>query len=384
VNAIADPRSFPDAATASASAREIFALAQESLAAATGDAARAREDELRTRLVRRVAEGGELASLLAGAPSVDVARQVWRHLDAIAGEADDPSAGVAACIFAIPIVIVAGNEGARVDAVLPGTLRDAGAFTDLLREHDALRGNRTFALADSLVQADALDVARLPEILAWQRLGESARDAPVAGLRTLPPAPIHVSAGREGVHLRLLPGTALARPGADLFGDARVGAWGMPFTRELGRALGEGGVSVLALPRAPQRPLRAVAAGRAAQREVSAQIFAGNALRRLRGAVGEPVAVISAHRSADAPGGGELRLSLSSVFEPRDAEGFRAPLHPLDRAADVAAMLQDLLRDCRVTDVRVLSGVHPDRDAATGLPLLFKPESIPHGAAPLD
>ncbi len=185
------------------------------------------------------------------------------------------------------------------------------------------------------------------------------------------------------MHLRLLAGTALARPGADLFGDARVGAWGMPFARELGRALGVGGVSVLALPRAPQRPLRAVAAGRAAQREVSAQIFASNALRRLRGSVGEPVAVISAHRAADAPGGGELRLSLSSVFEPRDAEGFRCPLHPLDRVGDVAAMLQDLLRDCRVTDVRVLSGVHPDRDAATGLPLLFKPETIPPGAAPL-
>jgi hypothetical protein len=383
MNALADPRSFPDAANAGAFARGIFALARESLSAPTGDAARSSEDELRNALRRQVTEGGELASLVAEAPSVDVARQVWRHLDAIAAETDDPASGVIACIFALPLVIVAGSEGGSEEAILPGTLRDPARCTDILREHDALNGNRSFALADSLVQADALDLARLPQILAWQRLQDHAGADPAEGLRTLPPAHIRVGAGREGVHLRFLAGTALARPGADLFGDARVGAWGIPLTHELGRALGGGGVSVLALPRAPQRPLRAVAAGRAAQREASAQIFASNALRRLRGAVGEPVAVISAHHAADAPGGGELRLSLSSVFEPRDAEGHRCPLGPLDRVADVALMLTDLLRDCRVTDVRLLPGVHPDRDASTGLPLLFKPATIPDGVAPL-
>jgi len=96
--------------------------------------------------------------------------------------------------------------------------------------------------------------------------------------------------------------------------------------------------------------------------------------------IGEPTAVISAHRAPDAPGGGELRLSLSSPFEPRDAEGFRCPLYPLDRAGDVVAMLVDLLRDCRVTDIRTLAGVHADRTDGTGLPLLFKPESIPAAA----
>ena len=37
-------------------------------------------------------------------------------------------------------------------------------------------------------------------------------------------------------------------------------------------------------------------------------------------------------------------------------------------------MLLDLLRDCRVTDVRILSGVHPDCDPQTGVMLLFKPD----------
>ena len=43
-------------------------------------------------------------------------------------------------------------------------------------------------------------------------------------------------------------------------------------------------------------------------------------------------------------------------------------------------MLAKLMRDCRVTDIRTLAGVHADRDAGTGLPLLFKPDTIPDSA----
>ena len=86
--------------------------------------------------------------------------------------------------------------------------------------------------------------------------------------------------------------------------------------------------------------------------------------------------MISAHRCVGAPGGGELRLSLSSPFDPRRAEGFRCPLFAGDRAVDVARMLADLMRDCRVTDVQALPGVHADRDSATGLTLLFKADAV--------
>src|SRR5262249_12792808 len=89
--------------------------------------------------------------------------------------------------------------------------------------------------------------------------------------------------------------------------------------------------------------------------------------------VGEPVGVISAHRCDRAPSGGELRLSLSNPLDPRQAEGFRCPLFSTDRAGDVATMLVDLLRDCRVADVRIFPGVHPDRDPKTDMILLFKP-----------
>ena len=195
--------------------------------------------------------------------------------------------------------------------------------------------------------------------------------------RAFVPTPLVYHAGREAVHLRFLVGGAVAKPGVDLTADTGVGKWGVPLVRELVAQLASEHSKVLALPRAPQRLLPAVAQGRAAQREVSAQIFASNAIRRLRGTVGEPTAVISAHRAPDAPGGGELRLSLSSPFDPAAAEGFRCPLYPLDRVGDVVSMLVGLMRDCRVTDIRTLAGVHADRDAGTGLPLLFKPDTIP-------
>ena len=71
---------------------------------------------------------------------------------------------------------------------------------------------------------------------------------------------------------------------------------------------------------------------------------------------------------------------MSSPVDPRAAEGFRCPLYPLDRVGDVVTMLVALLRDCRITDIRTLSGVHEDRTPDSGLALLFKPDTIPDPA----
>lgn len=379
---VPDPRVFPSAGAATPDAARLYALADASLAAETGQRADALDLGIRSALLQRLSgDGAALAAVFAGSPTVAVTRHLWRQLDAAWREAAlEIEAGLAVTVFALPLVVVTGLEGTSGEGTLPGILDDPGQLAAILREHGALAGNRTFALANALVGADAIDIARLPEILAWQRLPDSLASRAALPARVLAPAPLMVAAGREGVHLRFLVGSALARPGADLLADATVGKWGAPFTQALGRQLGAGQVPVLALPRAPQRLLPAVRQGRAAQRDVGAQIFASNAIRKLRASVGEPTAVISAHRAPDAPGGGELRLSLSSPFEPRDAEGLRCPLYPLDRVGDVVTMLTDLLRDCRVTDIRMIDGVHADRDAGTGLTLLFKPDAIP-GAA---
>jgi hypothetical protein len=378
---LADPRLFPDAREAVSADAMLHALAAESLAAESRQRADALDSEIRGLLTARIgADGAALGALFASAPSIAVTRHLWRQLDAV--WLDSSSArhsALALFVFALPIVIVSGIEGAAADVAHPGILNDTDRLVAILEEHGALSGNRTIALSNALVASDAIDLPRLPELLAWQQLPASGGSD--FSPHVLTPSPLVVPVGREGVHLRFLVGSLLARPGADLLADTEVGAWGVPVAKALSRELAAGGASVLALPRAAQRPLPAVRTGRAAQREVGAQIFASNAIRKMRASVGEPSAVISAHRAPDAPGGGELRLSLSSPFAPRDAEGFRCPLHSLDRAGDVATMLGDLMADCRVTDVRVAPGVHPDRDPATGLTLLFKPDTLPGPAA---
>ena len=369
---IDDPRLF--AAHAESSQTPLFEMAEASLAASSI----ARADEIDRALVMALAQrliagdGSFVAALLAAAPSAAVTRHLWRCLvdawrEASRSEADN---SLAATLFAIPLVLVAA--GTDADGEIAGVLRDTPRIAALLREHRALGGSEAFALAPSLITSEAFDLARLPQLLAWQR---QAGDGGVDHL-DLHPTPIATKAGQEGVHLRFLAGVALAAPQADLLREPDGPAGAMALAQELGRQLAGPGYSVLALPRAAQSPLAALQQGRAAQRDIGAQLFASNAIRRLRASVGEPSAVISAHRCVGAPGGGELRLSLSSPFDPRRAEGFRCPLFASDRAVDVAKMLADLMRDCRVTDVQALPGVHADRDPATGLTLLFKADAV--------
>lgn len=375
VSAFPDPRVFPAATAAAPADRALYARAEEALAAGTAALAAGADAELRAALAQRIPDdGAALARLLDGAPSVDIARHLWRLVEGMAR--GEPGEGLAATLFALPLVIVTGLEGTRGDGVIAGVLPDVDAVVGLLREHGALGGNLTFGLANTLVGADAFGVEHLGDWLRWQRLPEAAGASLPA--RNLAPQPLRFAAGQEAVHLRFLAGTALTGAGHDPFAAPRVGRWGVPLTRLLGRQLGGDSVVVLALPRPPDRPLPAAELGRQAQREVSAQIFASDAIRHLRAAVGEPTAVISAHRVTG--GGGELRLSLSSPFDVKDAQGFRCPLYPRDRVADVATMLVRLLGDCAVGDIRLLDGIHADRVAGTTHPLLFKPATIPAGA----
>ena len=370
---IPDPRGFPDRiepAFALQIDRAAASLASPSVVGSDASDAALTEDMLDA---LRSGDAAWLAGLLAAAPSAAIARQLWRRLIAAWDEAlkrsDD---AVAAHLFALPIVIVAGSSSATERGRIEGVLAQPERLQAILVEHDALGGNRNFGLAAALASADAIDVPRLPELLSWTL----RHTASVPHARSIEPAAMVLTA-EAAVHLRFLVGTALAAPSATLLIESRVGNWGLPLAHELVRQLGTPGAMVLALPRAPKPPLVALQEGRAAQREVGAQLFASNAIRRLRAEVGEPAAVISAHRCPAALGGGELRLSFSSVFDSRQAEGFRCPLFAGERAGDVAAMLAALLHDCRVNDVQVLPDVYPDRDPATGLTLLFRAESLP-------
>jgi len=360
----------------------LIELAAASLAAPSAARADAIDQVLIGALATRLcsADGLLLAELMAAATSYAVARHLWRRLIDAWREASRPpdGDGLAATLFAMPAVIIVGMASASEPPPVEGVLGEPERVAEVLREHGALAGNQTFSLSAAVTAADALDVARLPALLECQRRAARGGGANF----DLPAAPIAVQSGQENVYLRFLVGCALAAPGIDLLAATDTARWGLPMAREFVRQLGVPGVSLLALPGAPQSPPAALVQGRAAQRAVGAQLFASNAIRRLRASVGEPSAVISAHTCSGAPGGGELRLSLSSVLDQRGAEGFRCPLFPTDAVGDVVTMLDELLRDCRVTDICVLPGLHADRDPATGLTLLFKRDALPQREAP--
>ena len=364
-----DPRAFP--IYDGNPANPLIDLALASLAAELGVIQEKRDAELREHLAALLIsnKANEISDLLIRAPSLAVQRHITRllasaHVNAGRGQGD---ATLPTTVFAIPVVIIAANP---TPVNIPGALPNIDAFVSLMKEHDALRGNQTFALSNALAASSSFALDKLPASLDWWAL---QADSPVRVER----AAMAVPANQESVFLRFLIGTALAGPGVDLLTENDTGKWGMPFTQTFAKQLGGGTVSLLALPRPPRSPLAALFQGRAAQRDVSMQLFATNAIRKFRGSVGEPEAVISAHRTAD---GGEVRLSLSSPFDEKGAEGFRAELHATDRAQDVAVAMQDFLRECNVESITMLADVFPDMDSETQLPMLFRADAL-EGAA---
>jgi len=249
---LTDPRTFPERADPTQSA--LLDLASASLAATSTARAAEADAELTRALLQqlRSGDGAQLAALFAAAPSAVIARHLWRRLqeawtDATKAPAD---ASVVATLFAMPIVIVVGRQSDEGPALVNGVLANVASIVSLLREQGALAGNQTFGFAHALVAADALDIPRLPALLAWQQLSGTVTSAD----RDFLPAPMPVVPGAETAHLRFLVGTALAAPRCNLLADTKAAGWGMPLAQELARQLAARGLSVLALPRAPQAP----------------------------------------------------------------------------------------------------------------------------------
>ena len=364
-----DPRAFP--VYDNTQPNPLIDLALASLATELGVIQEKRDTELRERLASSLlsADLSEIEDALTRAPSHAVLRHITRtlvgaHVDAGRARGDG---ALPATVFAVPVVIVAADSG---PVNVPGALPNIDEITALMKANGALRGNENFVLSNAFAPANAFALEKLPASLAWW---SAASGTPIA----IEKASLPVPADQESVFLRFLVGTALAGPGVDLLTANDTGKWGMPFTQAIAKQLGGGTLSLLAMPRPPRSPLAALMQGRAAQREVSLQLFATNAIRKFRSSVGEPEAVVSAHRTAE---GGEVRLSLSNPFDEKGAEGFRAELHATDRAQDMAVLMSDLLGECNVASVTVLADVFPDIDSESKLPMLFRADAL-EGAA---
>jgi len=308
---------------------------------------------------------------------------------------------IGARLFSLPLAIVAGGRsGAQLASALP----DIDAVSALLAEHEALGDVQRFSLGNALCGVERLETLSPGELA---RAHSDARGDALARLAShFEPDPIVLSHADESVHLRFLVGAAWVSSEARRWigagaqfensvgysvrgsvGNA-VGKWATPLTHLLARQLAQAEVTVLPLARPPLPLALAASAGRAAQLELSFQLFAGGALRRARASIGEPTVMVAAHRSDDAlrPMHGEVRITLSSVFDQAMCDAFAWPIGPGDDLVAITASITGLLAECRVEGVVLVPEVQPDRHPVhTHERLLLTVANIaPAGAAAVD
>ena len=256
----------------------------------------------------------------------------WRQLDAAWRDAaTEASAGLAVTVFAIPVVDRRRARSRRAaSATLPAVLALAGEARRRSCASTARSpATRASRWATSLVAADAIDVAAAAGNCCSGSACPTRRPAAARCRRARsrrrrwrsPPA-------ARRVHLRFLVGSALARPGADLLADDRRSAPGGCRSRASSRASSATAARRCWRCRA-RRSARCRPCGRAASPSARSPRRSSRATRCASCAhrSGEPDAMISAHRAADARAG--RRAAAVAVVAVRAARGRGIPLPAL-------------------------------------------------------
>ncbi len=251
-------------------------------------------------------------------------------------------------LFAIPVLFVTGGGA---PTVVPGVLPDIAAVQKLFEAHGTLGPMKNFALGPTLSSAAGLAELKPGEVYRRWRESGSGIQPPL----DLPPEEIHIDQPEEAVHLRFLTGVCATSAHAPAFTETAgdIGAWGLPFTRELASQLGQPGLSLLPIARLPMSLPQALAAGRFARNELRFQLFLTSTLRKFRSSVGEAAVVVAAR--AD----GSIVIRLSSPFDVSLACEYAWPLQPCDDLGTVGSSIFNLLEECRVSDVQVAETVQP-------------------------
>ncbi len=294
-----------------------------------------------------LADGDEkpVRDALHNAPSAQACRALYRALDLAltpgfdghaGSETAVPEHGVNLHLFAIPVLLVVGAPAAhRISGVVP----DTEAVRALFEQSGALGHCRNFGLSNALAALEHLDA------IPWVTLHSIAHAqswADYTGL-DLSPADIDVPADRETVHLRFISGAALTPADAPAFVEAAgdIGRWGMPLTKELGRQLATGDLSLLVIPRVPRSIMRAMQEGWFAARELGFQLFLSNALRQARMRIGEPDVTVTACSDQT------IRIRLTSPFDELLDQTYGWPLSPEDDLEEITRSISTLLEDAR-------------------------------------
>lgn len=306
-----------------------------------------------------------LQQALQTVPAQEAYEALWAQVcQLVDGELLSRPDGKRARLFMLPLILVAG---ARQEVTVPATLPDATAVKALLQQHGVLADSNQVWLSDTLCDLPGMDA--IPAS-TWYQAMLSIQQGGHGLPLSLPAAPLLVK-GNEGVHVRCLIGLALEQPGESLVrlgGDAQ--GWGLALCKLLQTQWQQSGLTLFVMP----RPLCGVMAGRHDARftclEVAFQLFASTQIRKVREGVGDPAAVLACHE------GGELRVSLGSVLQPALRERFVWRLSALDRVASIQQMMEGLLQECQVTDIRRVHDVQPAL-GPDGQPLFLDLDQVP-------
>ena len=348
-----DPRCF-----AATTANPITSLSERAVNPADALQRRAILDELHAELRGALGAGRDdlLTPALAEVVSPAAGRVLWEALDRAINSPGDPHNGLAAQVFAFPLVLVTGGPAS---VTVPGTLREPHAIEEVLATEGALGHVRNFGLNGALCADTSMEGFSPSQLYAVLRGLESGGTQSWSDLL---PAEIDLDSADESVHLRFLTGVAVTPAQAPSIVEtaADIGRWGMPVSRELIAQLGQPGLSLLALPRPPNGLLQAVHAGRRAREEIAYQVFLSSALRRMRAETGEPEATVAALE------GGAIGVRLLAPADGQRRAFHRWELDALDDLTSVTESILGLLAECRVRDVRILPAVVSESDFSAG------------------
>jgi hypothetical protein len=301
--------------------------------------------ELKDDLLQTLRAGRDdlLSDAVTDVSSPEAGSCLWESIDQAVNTPAEAGGGLAASLFAIPVVFVAaGPEGREV----PGMVRDVRKLARVLRENQALGVYQNFGLNQALCADTSVEAFSLSRLYALLRRVEAER---VDIWPDLIPAPIELDGDEEHVDLRFVTGIVVAGVNAPSLAStaADVGRWGMPFANELIAQLSPRGVTLLPIPRPPHGLLKSLHHGHRAREEVALQTFVSRVVRQLRASVGEPEVTITAARPDT------ILVRIAAAMDTEHAFIHRWHLHPLDLFPDVVESIRDLLRECRVERIAV-------------------------------
>lgn len=347
-----DPRCF-----AAAESEPLLRLATECADVTDATQRTPLAERLRRELRNQLVSGRErsLRERIDHVPSPAAGRCLWEAIDQVLST-PEAHAPLAAAVFAIPVVFVAGGSpGTEVSGVIPEPSR----LARVLEAAGALGRGCNFGLNGALCTRQSLLGSSFADLFARLRAVETG--APARSWE-LPPAPITLDDSEEHVELRFLTGIAVSGAQAPSLVStaADIARWGMPLARELIAQLGQSGLSLLPIPRPPQGWLGAHHAGSRAREELALQAFVSRAVRAFRSTEADPRVRLTALQPS------AIGVRLESQLNIVHAVSHLVLLHPLDDLPQVLASMLELFRDCRLDSVELVRSLGSEADFRRG------------------